>query len=136
MAGHFGQYKTLFQVTRQFWWPKVKEETKGCVKACETCQWVKKPREALAGLLQPLPTPQGPWEAIAMDFITDLPELHKQTVIWVVVELFSKMAHFVPYKKLPSAQKTAHLFVEHVFKLHGLPLKVISDRGARFISQF
>lgn len=55
-----------------------------------------------------------------MDFITDLPESQKQTVIWVVVDLFSKMAHFVPCKKLPSAQETAQLFVEHVFKLHRL----------------
>ncbi|XP_033018559.1 uncharacterized protein LOC117054152 [Lacerta agilis] len=71
-----------------------------------------------------------------MDFITDLPASQQQTVIWVVVDLFTKMAHFIPCKALPTAQETARLFIDHIFRLHGLPRQIVSDRGAQFTSQF
>lgn len=71
-----------------------------------------------------------------MDYITDLPESLQKTVIWVVVDLFTKMAHFMPCKGLPTTQEKAQLFVDHVFKSHGLPLKVSSDWGTQITLQF
>ena len=71
-----------------------------------------------------------------MDYITDVPESLRKRVIWVVVDLFTKMAHFVPCRELLTAQDRARLFADHVFKLHGLTLGVISDRGTQFTSQF
>lgn len=71
-----------------------------------------------------------------MDFITDLPRSSGSTVIWVVVDRFSKMAHFIPLPGLPSARELADLFLNHVFRLHGAPDDIVSDRGVQFISRF
>ena len=58
------------------------------------------------------------------------------SVILVMVDRFSKTAHFVALPKLPSARETAQLMINHVFKLHGIPLDVVSDRGPQFTARF
>ena len=88
------------------------------------------------GLLQPLPVPHRPWSHIAIDFVTGLPESQGQSVILNIVDRFSKSAHFVPLQKLPSSREMAQILVQHVFRLHGLPLEVTSDRGPQFTSAF
>ncbi|KAI3353833.1 hypothetical protein L3Q82_005048 [Scortum barcoo] len=83
--------------------------------------------------LQPsevLPPCSCPWSHISLDFITGLPPSHGHTVILTVVDWFSKMVHFVPLPKLPSAKETTELMLTHVFHLHGLPVDVVSDWGA------
>ncbi|WP_353763811.1 DDE-type integrase/transposase/recombinase, partial [Shigella sonnei] len=59
-----------------------------------------------------------------------------KTVILTVVDRFSKAAHFIPLAKLPSAKETAQIIIENVFRIHGLPLDAVSDRGPQFTSQF
>lgn len=71
-----------------------------------------------------------------MDFITDLPPSKGHTTIWVVVDRFSKLAHFVPLKGLPTAAELAHLFIKEIFRLHGLPAEIVSDRGVQFVAKF
>ncbi|CAM4638891.1 unnamed protein product [Leuciscus chuanchicus] len=88
------------------------------------------------GLLQPLPIPSRPWSHIALDFVTALPPSQGNTVVLTVVDRFSKAVHFIPLPKLPSAQGTALTVVNHVFRLHGLPTDVVSDRGPQFVSKF
>ncbi|KAI3368651.1 hypothetical protein L3Q82_025653 [Scortum barcoo] len=73
---------------------------------------------------------------LSLDFVTGLPPSHGHTTILTVVDRFSKMAHFVPLPKLPSAKETAELMLTHVFRLHGLPVDVVSDRGPQFTSIF
>ncbi len=92
--------------------------------------------DASAGFLRPLPIPSPPWSHIALDFVTGLPPSAGNTVVLTVVDRFSKAAHFIPLPKLPSAKETAQLMVDHVFKIHGLPTDVVSDRGPQFTSQF
>ena len=81
-----------------------------------------------AGLLQPLSIPERPWSHIALDFVTGLPSSQGHTTVLIIVDCFSKAAHFCPLRKLPSAFETAEQFVKHVFKLHGIPTEVVSDR--------
>ncbi|KAG1935767.1 retrotransposable element [Pimephales promelas] len=88
------------------------------------------------GLLQPLPVPSRPWSHIALDFITTLPPSQGNTVVLTVVDWFSKAAHFIPLPKLPSTKETALRVVDHVFRLHGLPMDVVSDRSPQFVSKF
>ncbi|WP_316810238.1 transposase family protein, partial [Salmonella sp. S090_02723] len=57
-------------------------------------------------------------------------------MVWVVVDRFSKMCHFVPLKKLPNAKTLATLFVKHILRLHGVPVNIVSDRGVQFVSLF
>ncbi|XDV23164.1 hypothetical protein PO909_027864 [Leuciscus waleckii] len=66
----------------------------------------------------------------------DASEVGGNTVVLTVVDRFSKAAHFIPLPKLPSAKETAVAVIDHVFRLHGLPIDVVSDRGPQFVSKF
>lgn len=105
------------------------------VKACFICAHNKTPHQPNSGLLRPLPIPERPWSHIALDFVTGLPLSHGHTVIWMVVDRFSKAANFIPLKKLPTSKETADTLVHHVFSLHGIPKDIVSDRGPQFISE-
>ena len=100
------------------------------------CAQSKTPQQAPSGLLQPLPVPHHPWSHISLDFVTGLPPSDGNTTILMVVDRFSKGAHFIPLPKLPSAKETAQLMVQHVCRIHGLPVEIVSDRGPQFSSKF
>ncbi len=106
------------------------------VLACSVCATGKSSNRPPDGLLQQLPVPSRPWSHIALDFVTALPPSQGHTVVLTVVDRFSKAAHFIPLPKLPSAKETALVVVDHVFRLHGLPIDVVSDRGPQFVSRF
>ena len=85
------------------------------------------------GLLQPLPTPEKPWTDISMDFIVELPRTSKgNTGILVVVDRFSKMAHFIATQPELNAFTTARILFENIITKHGIPLSIVSDRDSRF----
>ncbi len=106
------------------------------VALCHVCAQTKPSNTPPAGLLRPLPIPSRSWSHIALDLVTGLPLSAGNTVILTVVNRFSKAAHFIPLPKLPSACETAQVMVDHVFKIHGLPSDIVSDRGPQFASQF
>ena len=85
--------------------------------------------------LCPLPIPSRPWSHIAVDFVTGLPPSEGNSVILTIIDRFSKSVRYVPLPKLPSAFDTANLLINHVFKLHGIPMDIVSDRGPQFASQ-
>ena len=80
--------------------------------------------------------PHRPWSDISLDFVTGLPPSKGNTTILTVVDRFSKMVHFIPLPKLPSAKGTAEAVLLNVFRIHGFPRDVVSDRGPQFVSQF
>ncbi len=86
--------------------------------------------------MQPLPIPKGPWESVLMDFMVSLPPSKGFDAIMVVVDRFSKMAHFIPTKDEATAQETRTLFFSHIFKHHGLPNDIVSDPDPKFTSKF
>uniref|UniRef100_A0A8C5MI68 Gypsy retrotransposon integrase-like protein 1 n=1 Tax=Leptobrachium leishanense TaxID=445787 RepID=A0A8C5MI68_9ANUR len=135
-AGHFGIEKTLSHIRRHLWWPTLAKDVKDFVTTCPVCTCSKPSRLKPTGLLQPLPVPERPWSHLAMDFLVELPPSSGHTVIFVVVDRFSKMAHFIPLKKLPSSIELAHVFTKEIFRLHGVPNVIVSDRGSQFISKF
>ncbi|CAJ0968550.1 unnamed protein product [Ranitomeya imitator] len=136
ISGHVGIKKTLNLLSRYYWWSTLRQDVHDFVATCATCARNKVPRKLSFGLLHPLPVPEGPWQQIAMDFITDLPCSSGCATILVVVDRFSKMAHFVPLPGLPSAPKLAKIFILQIFRLHGLPQRIVSDRGVQFRSRF
>ncbi|KAM8945856.1 protein-glutamine gamma-glutamyltransferase E-like [Pelodytes ibericus] len=135
-AGHGGVRQTKDLIQRTFWWPKLQEEVSKFVSSCDTCARAKERHQKPSGLLQPLPIPARPWSDVSMDFITDLPQSQQLNTLMVVVDRLTKMAHFVPYTHLPSASETADLFIREIFRLHGLPENIVSDRGTQFTSHF
>lgn len=136
LACHPGVTRTIHLLSQRFWWPSLRTDVQDFVKACPTCSQNKTISRSPAGLLQPLPVPKRPWSHISMDFVTGLPPSEGNTVILTVVDRFSKMAHFIPLPRLPTAKKTAQVVMEQVFRIHGLPRDVVSDRGPQFASSF
>ena len=80
-----------------------------------------------AGSLQPLEIPTRKWAQVTTDLVTDLPESDGHTVVAIFVDRMSKMVHFAPCTKEISVPEYAQLFVDHVFRLHGLPEVIILD---------
>jgi transposase InsO family protein len=107
------------------------------VALCDTCQRVKAEHQRLDGLLQPLKIPEWKWEEIGMDFIVGLHCTQAGYVsIWVIVNRLTKAAHFIPIKTTYSSSKLAELYMSRIVCLHGVPKKIMSDRGSQFTSKF
>jgi len=136
LAGHFGRNKTILAMEEQFFWPGLKKNVAQIVAQCRTCAVAKQQRQN-TGLYTPLPVPDGPWQDISMDFMVGLPKTsRKHDSVFVVVDRFSKMAHFIPCSQTLNASKVAKLFLDQVVKLHGLPKTIVSDRDVKFTSYF
>ena len=134
VARHFGRHKTMERMTRTYYWPDMDQWVRNYVRTCDACQLNKTARHKKYGPLKPLEIPYRPWEHISMDFITELPSVSGYDQIWVIVDRFSKMAHFVPLKSR-TAPTLAKAFVIEIWRLHGLPLGVVSDRDTVFTSK-
>ena len=107
------------------------------VESCNSCQRTKASQQQTAGLLQPLDIPERPWEVVSMDFITQLPRSKDgYDAIVMFVDTFSKMVHFAKTKTEASAMDTAKIFFDQVYKYHGLPKVIVSDRDLKFTSKF
>jgi len=136
IARHFGQEKTIEIVTRDIYWKGLADWIRDYVRSCDECQHSKSSRHAKYGLLQPLEVPYATWSSISMDFITQLPEWRGKTQIMVVVDRFTKMAHFVGLDENATAKDVADTFLREVWKLHGLPTEIISDMQGKFSGEF
>jgi transposase InsO family protein len=136
-AGHFGQAKTHELVTRDFYWPRLRRFVIRYVSSCDLCARTKAPRHKPHGFLVPLEPPSRPWTSISMDFIIALPPSPSENdTILVVVDRFTKMAHFIATKITAEAPDLARLFLNHIYSLHGLPTDIVSDRDKLFTSSF
>ncbi|WMV58716.1 hypothetical protein MTR67_052101 [Solanum verrucosum] len=128
LMGNFGINKTMGIVEEQFYWPKIHKDIFRICGQCVECQRTKS-HLLPHGLYTPLTTPQRPWLDISMDFILGLPRTKRgRGSIFVVVDRFTMMAHFIPCHKFDDAPNVASLFVEHVAKLHGIPQTIVSDK--------
>ena len=88
-------------------------------------------------LLQPMKIPKWKWEEVGMDFIVGLPRTQRgYNSIWVIVDRLTKVAHFLPVKTTYTGPQLAALYMERIVCLHGVPKKIVSDRGTQFTSHF
>ncbi|GJP72182.1 hypothetical protein CLOP_g2934 [Closterium sp. NIES-67] len=136
-AGHFGSNKTLTGIAKHYYWPHLADDVQKFVTSCDTCQRMKSSKQKKAGLLQPLPVPEQPWQVVSLDFITGLPPTTSgHDAILVVIDKFSKMGHFIPTHTTARTEETAQLFVRYIISQHGIPTTLISDRDPKFTSKF
>ncbi|KAF1316222.1 reverse transcriptase, partial [Globisporangium splendens] len=135
-GGHLGREKTFLSLSRDYYWPHMYKWVRKYVRTCEICQRVK-PSGSTQAPLRSLAVPSDSWKSVSMDFIFGLPrDTHGRNGILVFVDRFSKMVHLAPVSDEISAEKTAKVFVDVVFRLHGLPVEIVSDRDTRFTSKF
>ena len=135
-AGHFGFRKTLDLIARDYQWPNMHNDVKNFIDSCEICARVKHSRKQPFGLLQPVQTPQRPWAHISINFITDLSISNGFDSILVIVDYFTKMSHFLPTHKTCTSSQLEELFIPNIFRLHGIPDKIVSDRGPKLVAHF
>ena len=138
-AGHPGIKNMLHALAQDFWWPTMKAFIMGYVKGCAVCQSTK-PNTVHAKIpLLPITSERGtlPFQVVAMDLITDLPESQgKDTILTIVDHDCSKAAIFIPCTKMITAEGLASLYAQHMFPHYGAPRKVISDRDTRLDAKF
>ncbi|KAE8878438.1 hypothetical protein PF003_g37394 [Phytophthora fragariae] len=136
MGAHLGREKTFAAVSRAFFWPHMYKWVRKWVRTCETCQRVK-PSKSSQAPLRPLPIATEAWRSVSMDFIFGLPpDAESRTGVLVFVDRFTKMVHLIPVSDTVTAAETAAHFIDCVFRHHGLPESIVSDRDPRFTSAF
>jgi hypothetical protein len=133
---YFGVKKTEDILAGHLFWPKMRRDVERFVACCTTSQKAKS-RLNPHNLYMPLPVTSAPWEDISMDFVLGLPRKMKgRDSVFVVVDRFSKMSHFIPCHKSDDAINIVDLFFCEIVRLHGVPNTIVSDRDAKFLSCF
>ena len=136
LHGHPGYHKMLQYISRHFVGPNIRTDVLHFVTTCPQCQIAKPRHHKPYGTIMPLQPPEDPWQDISIDLITQLPKSDNFDAIFVVVDRFSKMAHFIPTQTTADTQTLAKLFIDNIVRLHGFPRSIISDRDSRFLSHF
>ena len=127
LTGHPGIRCTLNLVKTCYYWPTIKQDITRYIKDCDKCQRVKMNTSGKKTLLNPNAVPDAPWEIISVDLIGPLPKSKGKNAIMVVVNRFSKMIRLFPVSTKITSQDMAKIFRDEIFKLHGIPKKVISN---------
>jgi hypothetical protein len=136
-AGHRGATKTIKTLQHQYYWGSLAKDVRDYVRTCDACQRAKSDSRRCAGLFTSHAPPMTKWSEGSFDFMFELPETDSgNTGLAVVVDKLSKLAHFMPLKPNISAQDLAYVYIQEIYRHHGLPSKIISDRDPRFTSKF
>jgi hypothetical protein len=106
------------------------------IKTCGLCNWMKLQHQQPFSELHPSETLVEPWDTISVDFIVELPESHGYDTIMNVINSVTKHVHFIPMHTTITAKGAAHLYLREVWKHHGMPQVVLSDRGSQFMAGF
>lgn len=133
LGGHSGIQATYHRVKALFSWPNLKQVVTDYVQSCTVCQQAKVEHNKIPGMLQPFPIPDFAW-SISMNFIEGLPKAGKHDTILVVIDKFNKYAHFFALSHPYTALTVAQLYFSSIYRLHGLPKAIISDRDKVFTS--
>ena len=137
-AGHPGELETFNSIRQHYWWPGLWTFVKNYVKGCGICQQFKIDRSPAKPAFQPTEGAKltCPFANCSMDLITDLPPVDGFDSILVVVDQgLTKGVILIPCEKMITAEGTAKLLLENLYKRFGLPDKIISDQGLQFASK-
>jgi hypothetical protein len=136
LGGHSGVPVTYRMLKQLFAWQGMKSAVHTFVQSCLTCQQAKPDRGKSPGILQPLPVPEGAWQMVTLDFVEGLPRSGHANCILVVVDKFTKYRHFLPLLHPFTTAGVVKIFLDNVYKLHGMPLSIVTDRDRIFTSKF
>lgn len=140
LLAHLGPSKTLGFLRDHVWWKTMTGDVQKYCDSCMTCKRSKPANQKPYGLLNPLPVPAKPWEAIGMDFVGPLPDSKDRNgsfdSITVIIDLLTGTVHLVPSRITYTTRNIAELVFAEVYKHHGMPKAIVSDRDVLFTSQF
>lgn len=137
LSFHLGSTKMYQYLKKNFWWNGMKKDVARYVAKCLTCCKMKVEHQQAPREIQPLEIPEWKWNNISMDFVSGLPRMrHNYGVIWVIVDQLTKSSYFIPINMKYKLEKLIELYIKEVFKLHGVPLSIVFDRGPHFTSRF
>jgi hypothetical protein len=134
LAGHPGKNGMTELVSHYYWWPRMAGFISTYVEGCDRCQRYWKDLH-LKALIQPQEVPEGPWQMIGIDLIGPLPVSRGKDAILNIVDHYTKQIHLFPVTTQLTANGVASIYFEQVFPLHGIPKKIISDRGPQFAAR-
>jgi hypothetical protein len=134
LAGHPGKNGTTELVSRYYWWLRMAGFISAYVEGCDRCQRYRKDLHPKA-LIQPQEVPEGPWQTIGIDLIGPLPVSRGKDAILNIVDHYTKQIHLFPVTTQLTADGVASIYFKQVFPLHGIPKKIISDRGPQFAAR-
>lgn len=136
-AGHPRYQKMLTAIRKYYCCPGMRKDIEKYLNKCLECQQVKVEHRHPTGLMQPIPIPEWKWEVISLDFITGLPKSKRgNDSIMVFVDRLRNSTHFIPIQSTYKTVQIAYLFMCEIFRLHGIPKTIISDRDVKFTSAF
>lgn len=137
---HLSAVKMFSYLRDRVWWKTIVKDIQSYCDTCMMCKHSKPLNQESYRLLNPLPVADIPWEAMGINFVGLLPELKNRDStydsITTIIDLHSAMIHLVPSRINYTAKQVAELVFEHVYKLHGMPKIIVSDRDVLFTSQF
>ena len=133
-TGHPGRRGTLELVSQLYWWPGLTAFVNKYVAGCDICQRCKPTRHPCS-TLQPHEVPEGPWQNISVDLITGLPPVQGYDAIVVYIDHYSKQVHVLPTTSEVDAEGLVDIHYREIFRLHGVPAKIVSDRGPQFMAR-
>ncbi|KAL0336586.1 UNVERIFIED_CONTAM: hypothetical protein Sradi_4870500 [Sesamum radiatum] len=135
-AEHPGINRMLALLARRYYWPRMEKDVEAYTRTCLVSQLDKVEEKKEAGLLQPLPIPEVPWQSISIDFISGFSKVNGMTSVLVVVDRFSKYGIFIVEPHVYPVETMAELFFINVTKYFCVPQDIISDRDAKFTGRF
>jgi transposase InsO family protein len=132
-SAHVGSTKMLQQVQQRYYWPNYADDVIQWATTCPLCQRYKAGRPANLGLLHPKAS-EGPFTTIAVDHVSGFPTWNGYSYILTIIDQFTRWCWFVPVKD-ETAETAAKVVYENVLMDHGMPNRILSDRGSAFTSK-
>ena len=133
---HPGRNKTCKLINARYYWSNLSKDVARYIRNCHICRRTLAPRDLPPGQLQPLPIPERPWQHISMDFKSFPKDKKGYDTVYVIIDRLGKRAYSIPCHKTTTAKDMAQLFISNVYRTHGPPETIVSDRGPQFISEF
>lgn len=137
-SGHCGRDRMLYKLQENFYFPKMDKMVRSYIATCMECQMMKSNKNQNLYTSEVMTTTGERWQHITMDFITHLPpsKKNRHDAIWTIVDRLTKRAHFIPVSTTATTKKLAKIYIKNIFRLHGVPMSIVSDRDPKFTADF
>ncbi len=135
-SAHSGQHKTYLLLQLRYYWRGMTADVKRYVRNCHECKRAHVARDKTPGQLHPLPISERPWQHVAMDFKSFPNDRQGFDTIFVVIDRLSKQSTSIPCLKTTTAKDMAVMYIDRIYRNHGAPESIVSDRGSQFVSAF